>query len=73
MQYRLKFIDPVEQTVRELKVDTDGDDTAIAYSSKQSICFDMPVELWREDELVVRTTPLTALLYLADGEATARP
>src|SRR4051794_18095713 len=51
MQYRLRFMDSIEQTVRELRIETDSDDTAINYSSTQSICFNMPVELWRADEL----------------------
>jgi hypothetical protein len=66
MQYRLRFINSIEYTIRELNIEADDDDTAIGYSSRQSICFDMPVELWREENLIVRTTPLTARLYLPD-------
>ena len=66
MQYRLKFIDSIEQTVRELKIEADDDDAAIGYSSRQSILFEMHVELWCRDNLVVRTTPMTARLYLSD-------
>jgi hypothetical protein len=66
MQYRLRFINSIEYTVRELNIEADDDDAAIGYSSRQSICFDMPVELWREENLIVRTTPLTARLYLPD-------
>jgi hypothetical protein len=72
MQYRLKFINSVEQTVRELKIEADDDDVAIRYSSRQSICFDMHVELWCEEGLIVRTTPMTARLYLPD-DAVPRP
>ena len=73
MQYRLRFIDSIGQTVRELRIETDSDDTAINYSSNQSICFNMPVELWRADELVARTTPMTAQLYLDEEKKRKLP
>ena len=66
MQYRLKFINSFEHTVRELRIEADDDDAAIGYGSRQSILFDMPVELWRGDNLIVRTTAMTARLYLPD-------
>jgi hypothetical protein len=66
MQYQLKFINSIEQTVRELKFEADDEDAAIDYSSRQSILFDMHVELWRGEDLIVRTTPMTARLYLPD-------
>ena len=66
MQYRLKFIDSIEQTVRELKIEADDEEAAIGYSSRQSVLFDMHVELWRGEDFIVRTTPMTARLYLFD-------
>ena len=66
MNYRLKFIDSFEQTVRALNIDADDEDAAVSYSCVQSIEFDMAVELWREDNLVTRMTPMTARLYLPD-------
>jgi hypothetical protein len=67
MQYQLRLINSIEQTVRELKIEADDEDAAIDYSSRQSILFDMHVELWREKDLIVRTTPMTARLYLPDN------
>ena len=49
MHYRLKFIDSFEDTVRALNIEAADDDSAIYYSSTQSIYFNMPVELWCED------------------------
>jgi len=73
MQYRLKFIDSFEATVRALNIDAADDDSAISYCCAQSIYFDMPIELWRADDLVLRTTPMTARLYLPDlGELHVR-
>jgi len=66
MNYRLKFIDSFEQTVRALNIDADDDDAALSYSCAQSIAFGMAVELWRDDSLVTRMTPMTARLYLPD-------
>jgi len=64
MHYHLKFINSREKTVRELNVEADNDDSAICYSHKQSFHFDMAVELWRENEVVSRTTPKRARLNL---------
>ena len=66
MQYRLKFIDSWEQTVREMNFEAESDDSAIGYISQQSIHSNMAVECWREDSLVARTTPMTARLYLSE-------
>jgi len=66
MQYRLKFINSVEQVLRELKIEADDEEAAIRYASRQSISFDMHVELWCGDNFIVRTTPMTARLYLPD-------
>jgi hypothetical protein len=72
MQYRLKFIDSFEDTVRALNIEAADDDSTIYYSSTQSIYFNMPVELWCEDNLVVRMTPMTARLYLPEDEPLRR-
>jgi hypothetical protein len=73
MKYRLKFIDSFEATVRALNIEAADDDAAISYCCAQAIYFDMPIELWRADDLVVRTTPMTARLYLPDlGELRVR-
>jgi hypothetical protein len=69
MQYRLKFIDSAERTVRELNVEAESDDSAIDYACQQSLYSDMAVELWRDGELMERMTPLTARLYGCDEEA----
>src|SRR5580765_960247 len=61
-----EVLDSFEDTVRALNIEAGDDDAAIYYSSMQSIYFDMPVELWCEDNLVVRMTPMTARLYFPE-------
>jgi hypothetical protein len=73
MQGRLKFIDSFKGKIRALNIEAADDDSAISYCCAQSIYFDMPIELWRADDLVLRTTPMTARLYLPDlGELHVR-
>jgi hypothetical protein len=69
MRYRLKFIDSSERTVRELNLDADDDNAAIAYACNQSILAGLAVELCDGDRRVLRVTPMTARLYLPDRGA----
>jgi hypothetical protein len=66
MRYALKFLDSSEEMVRALNIEATDHDSAISYSCAQSIYFDMPIELWRESDLIVRMTPMAARLYLPD-------
>jgi len=66
MRYRLRFIDSVERTVREMDIDADDDDAAIAHACNESILSKLAVQLCDGDRRVLRVTPMTARLYLPD-------
>jgi hypothetical protein len=66
MQYELKFVGSLNQTIRVLNVEAENDDSAIECTCRQSIYFRHDAELWQAGRLVSRLTPMTARLYLPD-------
>jgi len=62
--YRLRFIDSLEKIGRVLELEAANDDDVTALSWVHAIRSDMTVEVWQDDRMVTRTTPMTARLFV---------
>ena len=71
--YRLKFINSLEKIGRVLELEAANDDDVTALSWVRSIRSDMTVEIWQDDRMVTRTTPMTARLFVDQPDSFARP
>jgi len=67
MRFRLKFLNSQEQLVREFDIEADDDDSAIRYTCEQSVGLNMIAALSRDQETVIRVTPMTARRFLLDN------